>query len=91
MHSRGPRQNLAAGALIAPEHLSCLWLDPLCVCAPHPPPPAGDVVRTEVRLVLCYRGWEYTILKRDATHTDPGPEQAIRLMVNSWAGVSREG
>lgn len=65
------------------------WLDPLlCVCAPHPPPPAGDVVRTEVRLVLCYRGWEYTILKRDTTHTDASPEQAIRLMVSSWAGVS---
>jgi hypothetical protein len=44
-------------------------------------------VRTELRLVLCYRGWEYTILKRDTTHRDPGPEQTIRVMVRAsqWA------
>lgn len=39
-------------------------------------------MRTELRLVLCYRGWEYTILKRDTTHSDPGPEQTIRVMVS---------
>ena len=43
---------------------------------------AGDVVRTELRLVLCYRGWEYTVLKRETTHSDPGQEQTIRVMVS---------
>lgn len=46
----------------------------------------GDVVRTELRLVLCYRGWEYTILKRDTTHSDPGPEQTIRVMTAEFMG-----
>lgn len=46
----------------------------------------GDVVRTELRLVLCYGGWEYTILKRDTTHNDPGPEQTIRVMTAEFMG-----
>lgn len=47
-------------------------------------------MRTELRLVLCYRGWEYTILKRDTTHSEAGPEQTIRLMVRA-ATDSRDG
>lgn len=53
--------------------------------------PAGDVVRTELRLVLCYRGWEYTILKRDTTHADAGPEQTIRVMVSSCLWMAQAG
>lgn len=47
------------------------------------------MVRTELRLVLCYRGWEYTVLKRDITHSNLAQEQTIRVMVRmSWQLVA---
>jgi hypothetical protein len=43
---------------------------------------AGDVVRTELRLAVSYQGWEYTVLKKDSSHsTSSRGGQEIQVMV----------
>ncbi|WIA14210.1 hypothetical protein OEZ85_002749 [Tetradesmus obliquus] len=47
----------------------------------------GDVVRTELRLALSYQGWEYTVLKKDSSHSsNSGAGQDIQVMTAEFMG-----
>ncbi|KAF8061298.1 hypothetical protein HT031_004389 [Scenedesmus sp. PABB004] len=45
----------------------------------------GDVVRTELRLVLCYRDWEYTVLRKDSGRAARG-DADIQVMTAEFMG-----
>jgi hypothetical protein len=46
-------------------------------------------MRTEVRLVLLYRGWEYTVLREDVTHRQAagGGDHNVHLMTSEFLGA----
>lgn len=46
----------------------------------------GDVVRTEWKLVLSYKGWEYAVLKQDTSQISRGGAQDIHVMTAEFMG-----
>lgn len=47
----------------------------------------GDVVRTELRLAVSYQGWEYTVLKKDSSHSTSSRDgQEIQVMTAEFMG-----